>query len=77
MSSRLSAMSTTRAAIAPVDLRDFLQSEGWTPLELALADGLYVLNNARFPQRQLIFPIDRAVSDYEESVELVIDNFLC
>ena len=75
MSSRLSAMSTTRAAIAPVDLRDFLQSEGWTPLELALADGLYVLNNARFPQRQLIFPIDRAASDYEESVELVIDKF--
>lgn len=62
----------TDQAIAPTDLRDFLKSLGWSVFEQALADRLYVLENPRFPRRQLIFPMDLSAPDYVESTDLVI-----
>lgn len=56
----------------PTELRDYLQAQGWSLLDEALADGLYIVENANFPRRQLAFPMDAAAADYEESVDTVI-----
>lgn len=58
--------------IAPIDLRDFLKSQGWSVFEQALADRLFVLSNPAFPRRQLVFPMDLTAPDYAESVDLVL-----
>jgi hypothetical protein len=58
--------------IAPIDLRDFLKSQGWSIFEKALADRLFVLTNPAFPRRQLVFPMDLTAPDYSESVDLAI-----
>jgi hypothetical protein len=60
--------------IAPMDLRDFLKSQGWTIFEQALGDRLYVLTNENFPRRQLVFPMDLTASDYSESTDLVVSK---
>jgi len=60
--------------IAPTDLRDFLKSDGWTVLERALADRLYVMENKQFPGRQLIFPMFLTAPDYVESVDSVVSK---
>jgi hypothetical protein len=60
---------------APTDLRDFLKGQGWSLLEAALRDRLYVLENASYPRRQFIFPIDAQAPDYADSVESVLDKF--
>lgn len=62
--------------IAPIDLRDFLKSQGWSVLEQALADRLFVFSNQAFPRRQLVFPMDLTAPDYVESVDLVVGK-LC
>ncbi|WDR90338.1 hypothetical protein [Burkholderia ambifaria] len=59
-------------AIAPTDFRDFLKAHGWSLLEQALRDRLYVLENKKFPSRQLVFPMDLSAPDYMESVDLAI-----
>jgi hypothetical protein len=64
------------APIAPIDLRDFLKSQGWSVLEHALADRLFVLSSPAFPRRQLVFPMDLTAPDYAESVDLVVGK-LC
>lgn len=61
-------------AIAPTDLRDYLRAQGWFLLDEALADRLYMLENAAFPRRQLTYPMDVTAPDYQESVEIVIDK---
>jgi hypothetical protein len=58
--------------VAPTLLRDFLKSQGWSVLQQALMDRLYVLSNPAFPRRQLVFPMDLAAADYIESADLVI-----
>lgn len=65
---------STKQIIAPIDLRDFLKSQGWSVLEQALVDRLFVLSNPAFPRRQLVFPMDLMAPDYVESVDLVIDK---
>jgi hypothetical protein len=60
--------------IGPTDLRDYLKSLGWSLLEVALQDRLYVLQNARYPRRQLVFPMDTTAPDYRESVLIVLDK---
>lgn len=56
----------------PTELRNYLQAQGWSLLDEALADGLYIVENANFPRRQLAFPMDAAAVDYEESVDTII-----
>lgn len=58
--------------VAPTDLRDYLQSQGWSLREDALADRLYMVENVSFPRRQLTFPMDATAADYSESVDIVI-----
>lgn len=58
--------------IPPTDLRDYLKSLGWSPLEEAFQQRLYVLENPRFPQRQMVFPMDEDAPDYLDSSELVV-----
>ena len=59
----------------PTDLRDFLKSQGWSLLEEAIADRLYVLDNPSFLGRQLVFPMDVSAPDYTDSVQSVIEKF--
>lgn len=62
----------TGLTIAPTDLRDFLKSQGWSLLERALADRLYVLGHQQFPHRQMVFPMDAAAPDFAEAVASVV-----
>lgn len=55
--------------VAPTDLRDYLKVQGWTVLEEALKDRLYVLENSNFPRRQLVYPMDLTAPDYRESLD--------
>lgn len=62
----------TANVIDPTVLRDFLvKAHHWTVLEIALRDGLYVLSHAKYPNRQLVFPVDGTAPDYRQSVDLV------
>lgn len=63
---------TTDQIVTPIDLRDFLKSQGWLVLEQALTDRLFVFSNPSYPTRQLVFPMDLTAPDYFESVDLVI-----
>lgn len=58
--------------ITPIDLRDFLKSQGWSVFEQALADRLFVFSSPVFPRRQLVFPMDLTAPDYAETVDLVV-----
>jgi len=63
---------TSFPTVAPIDLRDFLRSQGWILNERGLADRLYVLQNERFARRQLVFPMDMSAPDYAEAVGSVL-----
>lgn len=60
--------------ITPIDLRDYLKSQGWVIFEQAIADRLFVFTNPTFPRRQLVFPMDLTAPDYIETVDLVIEK---
>jgi hypothetical protein len=55
--------------VGPTDLRDYLKAQGWTVLDVALKDRLYVFENNRFPRRQLVYPMDMTAPDYRESLD--------
>jgi len=57
--------------VSPTDLRDYLKVRGWTVVDAALKDRLYVFENSHFPRRQLTCPMDMTASDYAESVDRV------
>lgn len=57
--------------VAPTDLRDYLKAQGWTVLEAAIKDRLYVFENNSFPRRQLAYPMDMTAPDYRESLDRV------
>lgn len=61
--------------VAPTDLRDYLKSCGWSVLDLALKDRLYVMESSRYPRRQLVFPMDLTAPDYRDALELVFEKF--
>lgn len=61
-----------KLVIPPTDLRDYLKSMGWSPLQEAFQQRLYVLENPRFPQRQMVFPMDEDAPDYLDSSEIVV-----
>ncbi|MBS4049687.1 MAG: hypothetical protein KGZ69_00590 [Methylomonas sp.] len=65
---------TQESLISPTDLRDFTKSLGWELVKEGLSDRLYVLQNPKFPNRQLTFPMDLAAPDYAESTQRVIDK---
>ncbi|ARP79911.1 hypothetical protein CAL12_03115 [Bordetella genomosp. 8] len=65
---------TSDWTVGPTDLRDYLKAHGWSLLEVALSDRLYVLQNGRYPQRQLVFPMDTTAPDYRESVRIVLEK---
>ncbi|MBV7532890.1 hypothetical protein [Chitinophaga sp. sic0106] len=58
--------------IAAADLRDYAKSQGWQQLPEALADGLFVLNNPRYAQRQIVFPIDASACDYVDAIDIAL-----
>lgn len=62
------------SSISPIDLCAFLKVQGWTQHQEGLADRLYVLQNTRFPRRQLVFPMDTTAPDYAESIQRVIEK---
>lgn len=61
--------------IGPTDLRDFFKAQGWSLLEKAIRDRLFIFSNPQFPHRQLIFPMDLTAPDYVESVEMATQKF--
>lgn len=65
---------TSMAMIAPTDLRDFLKSLGWSVVEPALQDRLYLLQNDRFAHRQLAFPMDVTAPDFSDSVAITFSK---
>lgn len=65
----------TRLAVpAPIDLRDYLKSLGWSLRPEALADRVFLLENEYYPGRQLTFPMDVSAPDYPEAVLLVLEK---
>lgn len=69
-------MNNIFKTIAPTDLKDFLRSRGWSLIDAAFHDGLYVLNNEQYKRRQLGFPIDDSAVDYADCVETVISKLV-
>lgn len=59
---------TSVTLVAPTDLRDFLKAQGWSLVEKALDDRLYVLENSRFERRQLVFPMDMTAPDFVDAI---------
>jgi len=59
----------------PAELLDFLvQSQGWKALDAGLRDRLHVLEHDAYPGRQLVFPMDESVLDYEECISRTIQK---
>jgi hypothetical protein len=58
----------------PTDLRDYLKTQGWSLLEQAISDRMYVLESQAFPRRQLVFPMDVSAPDYADSVQSVLQK---
>lgn len=52
-----------------------MKSCGWSVLDLALKDRLYVMESSRYPRRQLVFPMDLTAPDYRDVLELVFEKF--
>lgn len=65
---------TSATLVAPTDLRDFLKAQGWSLVEKALADRLYVLENSQFERRQLVFPMDITAPDFGDAVGSVFSK---
>lgn len=62
------------APIGPTALRDYAVALGWMMNREAARHRVYALENARFPARQLVFPMDETAPDYAESVERAVTN---
>ncbi|MDY7576476.1 hypothetical protein [Actimicrobium sp. CCI2.3] len=65
---------TSVTLVAPTDLRDFLKAQGWSLVEKALDDRLYVLENSRFERRQLVFPMDMTAPDFVDAIGSVFSK---
>lgn len=60
---------TDRVEIQSADLRDFATAQGWSLLpEYIVSERLYVLSHDKHPKRQLVFPIDHDIADYQETI---------
>lgn len=58
-----------------MDLRDFLKSQGWVLIPAALERRLFAFNHSAHPHRQLMFPMDMAVEDYAEALDVLVQKF--
>lgn len=65
---------TTQLPIVGTELRDFLKSQGWQMLDIALRDRLFVFNHPEHARRQLVYPMDHTAPDYAEAVQRVFDK---
>lgn len=65
---------TPYASIGPTELRDYATALGWAMNREAARHRVYALASARFPGRQLVFPMDETAPDYAESVERAVAN---
>ena len=65
---------TAHHPIAATELRDFLKSQGWVMLDMALRDRLFVFNHPAHTKRQLVYPMDHTAPDYGEAVQRVFDK---
>ena len=54
---------TTQLPIVGTELRDFLKSQGWQMLDIALRDRLFVFNHPEHVRRQLVYPMDHTAPD--------------
>ncbi|WP_423379563.1 hypothetical protein [Burkholderia sp. LMG 32019] len=61
--------------VEPTDLRDVAKANGWTLIEEAISDRLYVMENPAHSRRQLVFPMETSVRDYAESMQLAMETF--
>lgn len=62
-------------ALTPIDLRDFLKSQGWVLVPAALDRRLFAFNHSQHPRRQLMLPMDMTVADYAEAVDVLLEKF--
>jgi hypothetical protein len=60
--------------LSPASLRDFVKSLGWQSLPDGTVDGLYVLQHAALPRRQIVIPMDQDAPDYAEACELALSK---
>ncbi|HEY0076118.1 MAG TPA: hypothetical protein VGB77_18600 [Abditibacteriaceae bacterium] len=60
---------TIQPTFSAQELNAYLKALGWTQVEAALKDGLYLFKNSEFGSRQLMFGIDSSFDDYEEALE--------
>ena len=60
--------------ISPTNIRDYARSRGWIVNPEGFRDRLYVLNNPAYERRQLVFPMDTDVADYEETVASIAEK---
>lgn len=58
----------TEMEIGPMDLRSFLKSRGWSPIDAAQKERLFAFEHPSFARRQLIFPMDSNAPDYSDAV---------
>jgi len=65
---------TADYAIAAIELRDFLKSQGWEMVDAALRDRLFVFNHPAHDRRQMVYPMDHTAADYGEAVKGVFDK---
>ena len=62
--------------LKPIEIRDYALSIGWTLIDDAILDGLFVMNSPENDYRQLIFPTDSENPDFVSQATLAIDK-LC
>lgn len=58
--------------ISPTDVRDYAKVHGWTPIDDAIRDRLFVLNNPKIKYHQIIVPMDADRPDYDDAIRIAI-----
>ncbi|GAB1443800.1 hypothetical protein MASR2M39_26430 [Ignavibacteriales bacterium] len=64
----------TNLDLKPIELRDYALAIGWTLIDDAIQDGLFVLNSPDKDYKQLIFPTDNENPDFVNQVSLALDK---
>jgi hypothetical protein len=62
--------------LKPIEIRDYALGMGWTLIDDAIQDGLYVMSSPNDDYKQLVFPTDSENPDFESQVLLALDK-LC
>jgi hypothetical protein len=69
MNAQVTAAMNNTHSIPATALRDHAKAHGWTLVNEALADRLFVLNHERFKPKQLAFPMDEQAPDFQDSIQ--------